>query len=346
MDNKATTKRMIGAVVLVLVAALLLAWLLKGKNRDSQQQDLALGQPATGTPIIGFPGADDAMQKPVVADGANTANQQVGVLGIAPSTGQQQVGVGTLPGQEVKLPETASAASGLDVRPAGEKRDIVDIDGRVKDGTGSLGDGNAKPVDRSAPAAAPAPAPASAPIAQPAVREPAAADANASQRDKPATRDVAESKKPDAVSNKVVLVNERPVPRPEDTARAAAERASAARDAAAREMAAKMAAEEAKAKAAGSAGDAAKPAAADKKGNYVVQLIATSDRTKADALASPLKADGYKVAVTEANVGGKTVYRVGVSGFTSRAEAEAAQAKMKARYKQNPAIQGSAVVGG
>ena len=40
MDNKATTKRMIGAVVLVLVAALLLAWLLKGKNRDLQNANL------------------------------------------------------------------------------------------------------------------------------------------------------------------------------------------------------------------------------------------------------------------------------------------------------------------
>lgn len=32
MDNASTTKRMIGAVVLVLIASLLLAWLLKGEN--------------------------------------------------------------------------------------------------------------------------------------------------------------------------------------------------------------------------------------------------------------------------------------------------------------------------
>ncbi len=55
MDNKATTKRMIGAVVLVLVAALLLAWLLKGKNRDGQQ-DMAMNQTSDTKPILGFPG--------------------------------------------------------------------------------------------------------------------------------------------------------------------------------------------------------------------------------------------------------------------------------------------------
>lgn len=53
MDNKATTKRMIGAVVLVLVAALLLAWLLKGKNRDLQNANL--NQPAETKTILGFP---------------------------------------------------------------------------------------------------------------------------------------------------------------------------------------------------------------------------------------------------------------------------------------------------
>ena len=60
MDNKSTTKRMIGAVVLVLIAALLLAWLLKGKNKSVQeQQDLIADQTQEASPILGFPGVND-----------------------------------------------------------------------------------------------------------------------------------------------------------------------------------------------------------------------------------------------------------------------------------------------
>ena len=60
MDNKSTTKRMIGAVVLVLIAALLLAWLLKGKNQSVQeQQELIAQQTQDATPILGFPGVKE-----------------------------------------------------------------------------------------------------------------------------------------------------------------------------------------------------------------------------------------------------------------------------------------------
>jgi cell division protein FtsN len=42
-------------------------------------------------------------------------------------------------------------------------------------------------------------------------------------------------------------------------------------------------------------------------------------------------------------VNGKPIYRVNLTGFANRADADAAQAKLKSRYKQNAAIQGSFV---
>jgi cell division septation protein DedD len=56
--DKTTTRRMIGAIVLVLVAALVLAYLLKGKNENTPNnagiQDVTL----PSSPILAFPGND------------------------------------------------------------------------------------------------------------------------------------------------------------------------------------------------------------------------------------------------------------------------------------------------
>ncbi len=353
MDNKATTKRMIGAVVLVLVAALLLAWLLKGKNRDGQQ-DLAMNQTAETKPILGFPGVGDADQKPtIVGDDPNAAAQQQGAVqgaGIdvtqqTVGTAQQAGGANLIPGVDVKLPETVPNTTGFDVRPSagGEVRDLVDTDGKVKDGTGSMGTGDAKASTSQAAGGVPA-----APAVD--AKAPAAADTKnnqaavptASQKDKPAASAAeSEEKKP---SPKVVLVNEKPVPRA--TSEAGAAQAAAAKKAAEEKAAAAKAAAD-KAAAAKSValagGGAATGNAAGGAGGFSIQVLASSDKAKADAAAAPLKADGYNASVASVNVGGKTVYRVSVTGFADRAAAEAAQAKLKSRYKQNQAIQGSFV---
>lgn len=379
MDNKATTKRMIGAVVLVLVAALLLAWLLKGKNREGQQ-DMAMNQTGEVKPILGFAGVGDEAQKPsIVGDDPNAAAQQAAGAGQAAGIdvtqqqqgagATQQAGANVIPGVDVKLPETVPNTTGFDVRPAGEVRDLVDTDNKVKDGIGSMGTGNAKAVDAKTGTAAPAPAAQDAagkaqqPAVAPAPSEHKVSTApSASQQDKaPTNNDAAPTEK--KASSKVVLVNEKPVPKATSdvSMRAAAERAAATKQAAEDKAvaikkevtekaaaAAKVAAE--KAAAAKSVALAnAKPGTAATTGaaasGFSIQVLASADKAKAEAAAAPLKADGYNVAVSTATVGGKPVYRVNVGGFADRADAEAAQVKMKARYKQNDAIQGSFVTG-
>ncbi|WML91675.1 SPOR domain-containing protein [Thiothrix lacustris] len=356
MDNKATTKRMIGAVVLVLVAALLLAWLLKGKNRDGQQ-DMAMNQAGETKPILGFPGVGEEGQKPsIVGDDPNAVAQQAAGIDVAQ---QQQVpadagqaatakdGASLIPGVDVKLPETVANTTGFDVRPAGtggEVRDLVDTDGKVKDGTGSMGTGDAKAGSAKAPEA-------QAPVAQDAgdsvkAEQQAAAKApvaetktsTSSTSQQASSKDTAPVEKKS--SAKVVLVNEKPVPKAtsEDSARAAKK---AAEDKAA---AAKAAAEKAAAaKSVALAGAASGTASA---GNFVIQVLASSDKASADSVAAPLKADGYQVSVSPVTAGGKTIYRVNVGGFANRAAADAAQVKMKSRYTQNQSIQGSFVTSG
>ena len=358
MDNKATTKRMIGAVVLVLVAALLLAWLLKGKNRDGQQ-DMAMNQASETKPILGFPGVGDEAQKPSIVGDDPNATQTAGI----DVTQQQQAtdpaqqattgkdGAVVIPGVDVKLPETVANTTGFNVRPVGaggEVRDLVDTDGKVKDGEGSMGTGDAKvsaskgadatqasaeqgSADKAQQVAIPIPLP-----------ESKTSTASASQQDKISTQDAAPVEK--KASAKVVLVNEKPVPRAtsEDSAKAAAAKVAAAKQAAEDKAAAlaKAAAEKAAAAKSIALAAANKAGAA---GDFVIQVLASSDKANADALAAPLKADGYNVAVAAATAGGKPIYRVNVGGFANRAAADAAQAKMKARYQQNQAVQGSFV---
>ncbi|MGB3918561.1 SPOR domain-containing protein [Thiothrix litoralis] len=346
MDNKATTKRMIGAVVLVLVAALLLAWLLKGKNRDGQQ-DMAMNQAGETKPILGFPGVGDDGQKPsIVGDDPNAAAQQAAGIDVAQQqqgatdAGQAATGNSLIPGVEVKLPETVANTTGFDVRPVGaggEVRDLVDTDGKVKDGKGSMGTGDATASNTKSGTDSADQAQQVATQA-PATESKSSAASSASQQDKVSTKDAAPVEK--KTSSRVVLVNEKPVPRAtsEDSAKAAAAKVAAAKKAAEDKAAAEAKAAAEKAAAAKSVALANAGA-----GGFVVQVMASSDKASADGVAAPLKADGYDVAVVPATVSGKAIYRVNVGGFADRAAADAAQAKMKARYTQNQAIQSSFV---
>jgi cell division protein FtsN len=334
---------MIGAVVLVLVAALLLAWLLKGKHREGQ--DMA-SQTSGSTPIIGFPGVGGE-QKPQLVNEAS-APQDAGQV----AQGTQATGL--IPSVDLKLPEGSVAnTTGFDLRPAGgEVRTVVDTDNKVKEGTGNMGTGDAKAVAGTANPA-PAQTEAVAPAAQQAETKSLAIPpvASGSMQDKPATGKTTEAapveKRP---ASRVVVVNEKPVPAAQSVESASSRKAAeakakqAAADKAAAEKSLKLAAE--KAKATGSATSTATSSAggAAAAGNgFAIQVMASTDKAKADALAKSLANDGNKAAVAEAKVDGKVFYRVRISGFQKRDEAVAAQAKLKARYTQNQYVQNSFV---
>jgi len=61
--DKTTTRRMIGAIVLVLVAALVLAYLLKGKNNQPNVEKIH-DVTVSSAPILSFPGSNDIGMNP------------------------------------------------------------------------------------------------------------------------------------------------------------------------------------------------------------------------------------------------------------------------------------------
>ena len=124
-------------------------------------------------------------------------------------------------------------------------------------------------------------------------------------------------------------------------ARAAKEAAAAGEEtaAAASEEAAAAAADEppvgAAATGAASATDAAapaaKPAAAAESG-FHIQVLATSDKAKADALVARLVGADFKAFIVPSNEGGRTMYRVRVGPFSDRAMAAGKAKELESRW--------------
>ncbi len=73
---------------------------------------------------------------------------------------------------------------------------------------------------------------------------------------------------------------------------------------------------------------------------YVVQLLATSNPSKANSLKATMKREGYAAYVTK----GGSLYRVRVGSYTGRAAAIKVQSRMKRRYRKNSYVQSSIVV--
>lgn len=327
MDNKATTKRMIGAVVLVLVAALLLAALLRSKKQEAP--NMAMDNASETKPILGFPGVSDEQKPSLVNENPDAVAQQNQEGSADQNAATAQTGMGA----EQTQPEgqTVVNTTGFDVRPStgGEARQVVDTDGKVKEDTGNMGGNEAVPSDKTAQT--------DEGQGQQVVIPPASSQtSSASNNDKPAEPEPVVEKK----ASKPVLVGERRVPNP-PSAESAAKKAAAEKAAAEKAAAEKAAAAKSRELAASTSAGSTEAAAST--GGFAVQVMASSDKAKADSVAGPLKADGHQVAVNKASVDGKVFYRVQITGFKTRADAANAQASMKRRYTQNQYVQNSFV---
>lgn len=335
MDNKATTKRMIGAVVLVLVAALLLAALLRSKKQETP--DMAMDNTSETKPILGFPGVSDDQKPSLVNEDPNAVAQQNQDGSAEQNAATAQSGMTA----EQTQPEeqTVVNTTGFDVRPStsDEARQVVDTDGKVKEGTGNMGGNEAVPSDKAAQTDEGKTQQATAPAAT--SSQQTASSGSASNNDKPVEPEPVVEKK---TTSKPVLVGEKRVPNP-PSAESAARKAAAEKAAAEKAAAEKAAAEKSRELATATTATGGAEAAAATTGGFAVQVMASADKAKADGVAGPLKADGHQVAVNKATVDGKVVYRVQITGFKTRADAANAQSSMKRRYTQNQYVQNSFV---
>ena len=89
---------------------------------------------------------------------------------------------------------------------------------------------------------------------------------------------------------------------------------------------------------------APKAAAGTAKNGYAIQLLATSSQTRANNLKNVMAREGYSAYVTKTKQNGKTLFRVRIGQYTAKSAAIKAQSKMKRRYKKNTNVNRSAVV--
>jgi len=77
---------------------------------------------------------------------------------------------------------------------------------------------------------------------------------------------------------------------------------------------------------------------------YAIQLLATSSISRAKNLVDVMRKEGYSAYFTKVTQNGKLLYRVRIGQYASSAEANKAHQAMKRRYKKNPDVNRSAVV--
>ena len=80
------------------------------------------------------------------------------------------------------------------------------------------------------------------------------------------------------------------------------------------------------------------------KNGYAIQLLATSSASRANDLKKVMAGEGYPTYVTKTQQNGKLLYRVRIGQYNQRSAAASAQAAMKRRYKKNTYINRSAIV--
>ncbi|MEZ5536582.1 MAG: SPOR domain-containing protein [Thiolinea sp.] len=366
MDNKSTTKRMIGAVVLVLIAALLLAWLLKGKNRSVQeQQELIAEQTQDATPILGFPGVKEGEEQtaaqegeaPYVIGGADGQAQDTGVAQDGQTDQQQMADAGGAADEKSAAGGVADTAAGAvtagkeavqnladsfkvrdDANGEQEQRQVV-ADGQAKAGTGSMGSSELSIPNQQQAGGADQKAADNGAADQNQTAQQAQGSQDAQQTQAAATDSAAKAQQAagagsndkadgDATQKQAVanpkLVDEKPVPAPKAQSSASGSGTSAAAGSSA------------------SASSQSQQAATGGSG-YAIQVLAASSRGTAEKVRQSIAVDGYPVFIVQANVNGKTVYRVRVGTYPARSAARDVQSKMKARYTQNQYVQNSFV---
>ena len=93
-----------------------------------------------------------------------------------------------------------------------------------------------------------------------------------------------------------------------------------------------------------SASAPAASSATQAKNGYAIQLLATSSLTRANNLKNVMAGEGYPAYVTKTQQNGKTLYRVRIGQYKVKSEAVKDQLSMKRRYKKNTNVNRSAVV--
>ena len=361
--NRTTVKRGIGAVILALVAAALLAFLLKDKAAQRQDVvDMALPGTTEGSiessssstrlpqlstdnsgngTVIAQAGQD------AVSDAASTAIDSVKQTGTAVAESASDT-TGKVIASVAAVGATAAVAVAATGDAAGETtQKTIDFSVRApQKASGEFreldlvnnGEASAPTTAAVADTAAASTASATQTAVQSAVQE-TAAPAKPDQGTVIASTQPRKAAKPSGNQARLIEEKKSSAPKSARTAKVIRKSSPTAK--------AKVIAK-AEPKAAAPAPTAAvqnTPAAASQaKNGYAIQLLATSSASRANDLKKVMSGEGYPTYVTKTQQNGKRLYRVRIGQYTNRAAAAKIQAALKRRYKKNTYINRSAIV--
>ena len=359
--NRTTVKRGIGAVILALVAAALLAFLLKDKAAQRQDVvDMALPGTTEGSiessssstrlpqlstdnsgngTVIAQAGQD------AVSDAASTAIDSVKQTGTAVADSASDT-TGKVIASVAAVGATAAVAVAATGDAAGEAAQKT-IDFSVRAPQKASGEFRELDLVNNGEASAPT----TAAVASTAVASTASATQAAVQT---AVQETAAPAKPDQ-GTVIASTQPRKAAKPSgNQARLIEEKKSSAPKSARTAKVIRKSPPTAKViakaepKAAAPAPTATvqnTPAAASQaKNGYAIQLLATSSASRANDLKKVMSGEGYPTYVTKTQQNGKRLYRVRIGQYTNRAAAAKIQAALKRRYKKNTYINRSAIV--
>ena len=331
--NKTTVKRGIGAVILALIAAALLALLLNDKAAQ-RQEVVEIALPGTGDSVET---SGESTRLPTLTTD-NSGNGDV-IANAGSGNGATSQGNGTSTTTSGKNPDGTIIASAAATGAAA----VGAASSAVADSTKSI-DFSVKPTASKAsgdfldlvnngdsPAADKPKASADTESASAAVQETAP-----SSTSNPDQGVVIASTSPKSVDAKANVVQ----PRLIGEKRSAPVKSSRT----ATVITKKAPAKQASAASSNSTSATSTNASNQAKNGYAIQLLATSSQSRANNLKNVMAGEGYPTYVTKTQQNGKTLYRVRIGQYAVKSAAVKAQTAMKRRYKKNTNVNRSAVV--
>jgi cell division septation protein DedD len=323
--NRTMVKRGIGAAVLAIIAALLLGYMLKGKDQERQE-----------VVNMSLPGASEVKQSlnipTLKGNNAKNTTDDTGETVIAAAPGAaDKVNQATkdLNVTEVAVNTFKNEGDDLDftVRPPkGERREIVDNIGKSKQqlAFSSVGSGNSTTASQN--------------------NGDIAASTNATTRTGSNTSQSSSGSITRSSSQGTVVASseERKSYRHrlvDEQKRSASYGVVAAEKASRQERRERRQERKEKEKAAEN-----KQKTEAKTGHFSIQLLATSSSSRAKNLKDVMHEEGYSSYIKKASKNGKVLFRVRIGNYSTRQVAVSAQRKMQRRYRRNQHVNESIIV--
>ena len=350
--NRTTVKRGIGAVILALIAAALLAFLLKDKAAHRQEVvEISLpgtegsvnsSDQATRLPTLTTDNSEGGSVIANAGSGAGSTSASAGTGTSATDTGNADsasgnnpdgtiiasaaaVGTAAATGVAASANGTANAAAkniDFSVKPkaASKSSEFLDLD------LVNNGQSNSTAASSAGNSAAAAASVSTATATDQSVAPKSAGDSNTTDQGIVIASTAPKSGGSNASAVQPRLIGEKrsaPV-KSANTAKVVTKKKAPAK--------------------ASTATTSNTSSAGNARNGYAIQLLATSSQARANSLKKVMAGEGYPTYVTKTKQNGKTLYRVRIGQYAKKSDAVKAQSSMKRRYKKNTNVNRSAVV--